>query len=178
MTPCRRQLNVSYMQTRPPEGSLAGAVILVATDGSGQALAAMRTALELAAHGGDRVAVVSCWQELHATLGFPVDVEIERDWAGDAAKKTSALAEEVGLEPEGSIRHGSPGREICAAAREVDARLIVMGCSGLGPVAGTLLGSVSAYVLQRAPCSVLVVRTGKGRMDRKRADRTTVSSAV
>ena len=154
-------------------------MILVATDGSCQALAAMRTALELAAHGGDRVAVVSCWQELHPTLGFPVDVEIERDWARCAAKKTSALAHEVGLEPEVSIRHGSrPGREICAAAREVDAWLIVMGCSGLSPVGGPLLGSVSAYVLQHAPCSVLVVRTDKDRMDRKRADRTTASSAV
>jgi nucleotide-binding universal stress UspA family protein len=153
-------------------------MILVATDGSCEALAAMRTALELAAHGGDRLAVVSCWQELHATLGFPVDVEIERDWARDGANKTSALAEEVGLEPEVSIRHGSPGREICAAAREVDARLIVMGCSGLGTVAGALLGSVSAYVLQHASCSVLVVRTDSGRMDRKRADRRTASSAV
>jgi nucleotide-binding universal stress UspA family protein len=133
-------------------------MILVATDGSDQSLAAMRTALDLATHGGDELVVVAVWRELHAALGIPVGQETERGWARQVAAETAAIAKETGLEPQVSIRHGRAGEEICDAAREHGARLIVMGSRGLGRVERALLGSVSAYVLQHAPCPVLVLR--------------------
>jgi len=53
---------------------------------------------------------------------------------------------------------GKPEEEIMKAASKQHADLIVMGAKGLGAIARFLLGSVSTRVVQRANCSVLVVR--------------------
>lgn len=50
------------------------------------------------------------------------------------------------------------GKGIPAEARESGAELIVVGTRGRNPMERLLLGSVSATVVQRAPCDVLVVR--------------------
>jgi nucleotide-binding universal stress UspA family protein len=147
-------------------------VILVATDGSDHALAAMREALELAARTGDELLVVTVWQELHAALGIPVSVEPEREAARERAARAVVLAEDVGLEPEVSIRHGRPGEQICSVARERDVRMIVVGSRGAGPVAGALLGSVSTYLIRHAPCPVLVVRTAADRIEQRTKELT------
>jgi nucleotide-binding universal stress UspA family protein len=54
---------------------------------------------------------------------------------------------------------GLAGRKIVETARQVDAQLIVLATHGSRSM---LLGTVSQYVLRRAPCPVLVVppRTG------------------
>ena len=153
-------------------------MIVVATDGSDQALAAMRIALEVAAHGGDEILVTAVWTELRATLGFPVGVDTDRAWAEEAAAATAALAEQVGLEPATSIRQGAPGREICAAARDHDARLIVIGSRGFGALTGAMLGSVSGYVLRHAPCPVLVVRAAGDGMKSRDVHRSGTASTA
>lgn len=53
----------------------------------------------------------------------------------------------------------SPGRRICEFAQSEGIDLIVMGRRGMSGLNELLLGSVSNYVLHRAPCSVLVYRT-------------------
>jgi nucleotide-binding universal stress UspA family protein len=50
----------------------------------------------------------------------------------------------------------SPGRRICEFAESEEIDLIVMGRRGLSGVNEFLMGSVSNYVLHRAPCSVLI----------------------
>ena len=153
-------------------------VILVATDGSDQAFACMRTALDLAAHANDQILVVAAWEELHVTLGFPASIAEVRACARDAAAATAALAEEVGLEPEVAVRHGSPGKEICAAAREYQARMIVIGAGRLGTVAGAPLGSVSHYVVRHAPCPVLVFRSTPDGSETKAGTRPSVRAGA
>jgi nucleotide-binding universal stress UspA family protein len=133
-------------------------VIVVATDGSEQARAAMRMAVDLAASTGDEILLVVVWKELRGMLGIGVGGETEREWATGVAAETAALTKKVGVEPEVVIRHGHAGEEICAVARERDARLVVVGSSGHGRFAGAVLGSVSDYVLAHAPCPVVVVR--------------------
>lgn len=54
---------------------------------------------------------------------------------------------------------GAPAAEIAARARAIEADLIVVGSRGRGPLATSILGSVSAGVIDRAPCPVLVART-------------------
>jgi len=49
------------------------------------------------------------------------------------------------------------GGAIVDAARETGAELIVVGTRGRSVAARTLLGSVSAKVVERAPCEVEVV---------------------
>ena len=53
---------------------------------------------------------------------------------------------------------GEPAEEIAARARAIEADLIIVGSRGRGPLATSILGSVSASVIDRAPCPVLVVR--------------------
>ena len=144
-------------------------MILVGIDGSAQALEAMREALHLAACTGDDLLVVTVWHERHATLGIPMGVEVERDAAVEAAARGAAVAQAIGLEPEVVIGHGQPGQQICAVAREREARMIVVGSRGRGRVGEALLGSVSAHVIRHAPCPVLVVRatpSGSTRVER------------
>jgi nucleotide-binding universal stress UspA family protein len=52
---------------------------------------------------------------------------------------------------------GEPTREILAAAKRLDADLIVMGRHGHGNLRRAVLGSVVEGVLRGAPCPVLVV---------------------
>jgi nucleotide-binding universal stress UspA family protein len=53
---------------------------------------------------------------------------------------------------------GEPAEVICQRARELEADLIVVGSRGLGRLDRLLTGSVSAAVVQQAPCPVLVAR--------------------
>ena len=56
---------------------------------------------------------------------------------------------------------GEPANEITARARAIGADLIVVGSRGRGPLATSILGSVSAGVIDRATCPVLVARRGE-----------------
>ena len=53
---------------------------------------------------------------------------------------------------------GSPSVTITDFADEIKADLVVIGSRGLGLVKGVLLGSVSQYVVEPAPCPALVVK--------------------
>lgn len=53
---------------------------------------------------------------------------------------------------------GDTGSQICDAARESKADLILMGRKGHSGLTEALMGSASNYVLHHAPCSVLVVQ--------------------
>lgn len=56
------------------------------------------------------------------------------------------------------VRDGKPYAEIIRAAQDTSADLIVMSSHGRGRLAELLLGSTTDRVVQKAPCSVLVVR--------------------
>ncbi len=60
------------------------------------------------------------------------------------------------------ITDGSPGAEILSTISAHHIDLVVLGTRGLSKISGFLLGSVSEWVLNEAPCSVLIVR-GKPR---------------
>jgi nucleotide-binding universal stress UspA family protein len=52
------------------------------------------------------------------------------------------------------IRSGKPVEQILAAARDLDARLILMGSHGKGALARLLTGTTAREILHRAPCPV------------------------
>lgn len=54
-----------------------------------------------------------------------------------------------------------PATGILAEARRTNAELIVMGSHGRGTLASAVLGSVSAEVVDHAPCPVLIARTSR-----------------
>ena len=57
-----------------------------------------------------------------------------------------------------TLETGSPSVTITDFADEIKADLIVIGSRGLGLVKGVLLGSVSQYVVEHAPCPVVAVK--------------------
>ncbi len=59
------------------------------------------------------------------------------------------------------VLFGDAGQEIVAAAKRIEADLIIMGSRGAGSVARSVLGSVAAEVLRGATCPVLVISETK-----------------
>lgn len=55
---------------------------------------------------------------------------------------------------------GNPEVEICQAARQWQADLIILGRRGRQGLTELVLGSVSNYVIHHAPCSALVIQSG------------------
>ena len=134
--------------------------ILVAVDGSVGADAATAHALKLAKATGAAVTFVSVYTA-NAALGAPYDQERLTSGlrgARHAVDDGVAAAAELGIDADSEIIEGDPAREIVelAGRREVD--LLVVGTRGLGTIAGTLLGSVSRWIVQHSNVPVLVVK--------------------
>src|SRR5829696_706898 len=145
--------------------------ILLATDGSEDAILAARNAAGLAQQMGS---------ELHAVYvrpriaphrpGYYVGPEVveqagrkEREGLErEAQRLLEVQAEEVrgagGNVARAHLRVGTPDEEIVKLAEELGVGLIVMGSRGQGGVRRALLGSVSDSVVWHAHCPVLVVR--------------------
>jgi nucleotide-binding universal stress UspA family protein len=62
------------------------------------------------------------------------------------------------LVAEGVVLYGRPATVIVDEARGFSADVVVAGSRGHGPIASLLLGSVSAELVDHAPCPVLVAR--------------------
>lgn len=57
------------------------------------------------------------------------------------------------------VKKGFPGEEILKIIRTKNVDLVVLGTRGYSKTTGFLLGSVSQWVLQESPCSVLIARS-------------------
>ena len=62
-----------------------------------------------------------------------------------------------GIAAEGVVIQGSPGKSIVNEAKEWGADLIVVGAHGLSGLESLVMGNVTRYVVDHAPCSVEVV---------------------
>ncbi len=62
------------------------------------------------------------------------------------------------IQTETAVIPGHPATVILEEAEKRNIDLIVLGSRGLGAVKGLLLGSVSAAVIQKAPCPVLTTK--------------------
>ena len=71
------------------------------------------------------------------------------------------LTEELKTLPNKSklmLLEGLPGQMIVEFVKEYDADLVVMGSRGLSGLKELFLGSVSHFVVQKAPCPVFIVK--------------------
>ena len=141
-------------------------LIVVATDGSSAAQAALEEAIALAHATGDTLAVVTVWRALQGDYGLPYPsaamlgelLDAEREHAEQTLAEASARADEAGVRAVVELLTGDPAERICTYAGKHGARLIALGTHGYGPALSLLTGSVSSAVIRRAPCPVLVVR--------------------
>ncbi len=70
----------------------------------------------------------------------------------------TAEAIKAGISAEFIQQPGVPGSVICDLAKTLSTDLILIGNRGLSTFKEVLLGSVSKYVSDHAPCSVMIIR--------------------
>jgi nucleotide-binding universal stress UspA family protein len=135
--------------------------ILIATDGSPSAGAAVHLGLELAVEQGAEAVFVHVVPavDIAGAVGFGYTAAFpHRATAADRAPldEALALAEDAGVEATAELLRGEPVDEIVAYADSVAADVIVIGSRGHGAIASALLGSVSLGVLHESRRPVLV----------------------
>jgi nucleotide-binding universal stress UspA family protein len=128
-----------------PAGYEGGAidVVGVAFDGSPQARAAATFAGDLAWHLGASVRIVTA-------LGRRGEV------AGRDVARAGARRVQAGVPVEIELQHGD-AQEGIARACDAGLDLLVCGSRGRGPLRSALAGGVSAALLKRTPCPVVVL---------------------
>ena len=151
--------------------------ILLATDGSEDALFAARTAVNLANKTSSELHVVYVEEMPRrfssasepSSLEEMIDPEFEEKMRQHAEAAARQLLEEQVQkikEADGQIaqahaKFGRPDAEIVHLAEELDAGIVVVGSRGQGGLRRALLGSVSDSVVRHAHCPVLIVRKEK-----------------
>lgn len=137
--------------------------IVVGVDGSDTSRHALAWAGAVARRIGARIQPVSAWDyPAVAVLPFPAGLPVppedamQADHEAGAAmtiESTTGLAGVDVLDP--IVARGSGGRVLCDAA--IGADLLVVGSRGLGAIKSLVMGSVSGYCVNHAPCPVAVV---------------------
>ena len=140
--------------------------ILVPTDFSGHADAALDYAIELAAPLGATVGLLhviedplaaGMWSsELYSAEIVGLQINLTKD-AEERLRRTVAEAGSP-LVTEHEVRTGRAASTIVEVAAETKADLIVMGTAGRTGVAHVFMGSVAERVVRTAPCPVLTMR--------------------
>jgi nucleotide-binding universal stress UspA family protein len=143
--------------------------VLVGTDGSDTAAAAVARAIEIAGGLDARLQIVSAYEPVpegrlrHAAMPVPSD----QAWTVNPRADVLALLESAerdaraaGIEQvETFARVGDGADAILDVAEEQRCDLIVVGNKGMTGATRFLLGSVPNKVSHHAPCSVMIVRT-------------------
>ncbi|MHB8792287.1 MAG: universal stress protein [Thermoleophilia bacterium] len=134
--------------------------ILVATDGSDTAAAAVKHAADLARMAGSKEVVV-----VHVCPACTPELDPESTNRKTASNIVNEAAEAVaseGVEVRTILEMDYPPEEVGDALLDIikneSADLMILGSRGLSEFKGILLGSISHKVLQRAECPVLVIK--------------------
>ena len=149
--------------------------ILVATDGSEYSRAAVEKCCEMIVDPNNtQVKVVSAYEDAYPIAAEPFAVSADfyqhiidaaesqsEYFAAEAAELIKKRFADSRLEVSSGVLRGSPEQQIVEEAGDWKADVVVVGSHGRG-FWGRMLGSVSDAVVHHAPCSVLVVRNGRG----------------
>lgn len=143
--------------------------ILVATDGSEDALLAVQAAIDLSDRTGAELHVVHAWQDLRPptlpAMAIDEYAQAYEQWKHEAGelldKETERLREAGGTVSGAHLREGRPAEEINNLAEELDVGLVIIGSRGLGTMKRLVMGSVSEGIVHLALCPTLVVRGGE-----------------
>jgi nucleotide-binding universal stress UspA family protein len=143
--------------------------IVVGTDGSGTANAAVRHAAALARVTGATLHVVHVFQPVSAMATMGIDggaaavsagvTEDAERRAREVLDRALAIAGEEGAPAEGHLTVDDPANALIDTAERVGADLLVVGNKGMSGVKRFVLGSVPNKVSHHCPCSLLIVNT-------------------
>jgi nucleotide-binding universal stress UspA family protein len=140
--------------------------VLLAIDGSASSASACHLVGSLNWPEGTVIQIVAAVHEpLRDVLGTAAVRHAEPTQATDADHSLEAALDQAAATVEApgrivcrTLLTGRPATVIVDEALAFRAELVVVGSRGLGPLKSMLLGSVSAEVVDHAPCPVLVVR--------------------
>jgi nucleotide-binding universal stress UspA family protein len=136
--------------------------IVVGTDGSEGAEAAVKEAIELLRGTGVTVNIVCAYPGRSALerLGMtgrqePIDL---RGVAADVIGRAERRFTEAGFAVQKHVREGDPAQTLVEVANEQDADLIVVGARGTSGARHFIIGGVAAKLAHHTPTSLLIVR--------------------
>lgn len=69
------------------------------------------------------------------------------------------IKREYGVDVKTIIKVGSASKEICIAAKEIEASLIVMGTHGYSPIEEIVIGSTALKVITKSPCPTMAMNS-------------------
>jgi len=111
----------------------------------------------------------------HVAPTFPHYVQVRAAWRNEAIAYgkhiVDSLADrcrEKGLLVHSLVAEGIPRLELVKAIRRFHIELAILGPHRFSRFARLFLGSVSEYVLSKAPCSVLIARSQRGTTSTRR----------
>ena len=140
--------------------------ILLATDFSSYADIARSLVKSMALPPGSRVRIVHAIEPIPTVAMFAssalltINDAAERE-AKALVKESAALLEGSGREIDGVVGLGRAADVILDECAEFKPDLLIVGSRGRGGFATAVLGSVSAELVDRSPCPVLVARTNR-----------------
>jgi nucleotide-binding universal stress UspA family protein len=136
--------------------------VVLGTDGSPGAEAAVRKVIELLPSGSTTVYLVCAYPGPSALERIGMTARQEsvnlRGVAADVVARDERRLTEAGLSVEKHVREGDPAQTIIDVAAEKDADLIVVGARGNTGLRRFMLGSVSTKISHHTPTSLLIVR--------------------
>ena len=134
--------------------------IVLAADGSDNALRAAKHAVALAKLGDGKIEVVyvadfkkAKYEVLHAESNEALDYERRQK-----VRPVEELLIAEAITYEVKILHGEPGPTIVEYVNKQEADLVIIGSRGLNSLQEMVLGSVSHKVVKRVKAPVLVVK--------------------
>jgi glutathione-regulated potassium-efflux system ancillary protein KefC len=156
-----QQLPEPVPSPEPSPNSGARGKILLANDGSENALSALDLALAVAKQNNFELHMVSV-EEIDYIPEFMEDVRKE---TGTAARRFESvltrarqMAEEAKVQFHPHLVAGHPVRSIVNLAAELGAELLVIGGKGHSALYERLIGSRADRIAQLSPCPVLIVK--------------------
>ncbi len=148
--------------------SIFPAKILLATDGSEEAVLAAWTAVDLAEKTGSELHIIHVGPltRYAATRGSRALSSAQDALDNEASRLLYAQVKQVqiagGIVAQAHLRSSErPDVAVVTLAEEINAGLIVIGSHGRGGVRRAFMGSVSDSVARHAHCPVMVVRKEK-----------------
>lgn len=147
--------------------------ILISTDGSKTALAAVRFVINKVAPshqttqkkgraGGFEIHLLNVQPPLPSAVSTFIDSKAVRDYHKEEGEKALAparkLLDAAGLRYESNVAIGDAAETIADYAAKIGCDEIVMSARGLGRIAGLLLGSTTTKVLSISKIPVTLVR--------------------
>ena len=135
--------------------------ILLATDGSEDAVQATEAASDLAGKSGSELHIVHVWHDVPGPYrrGF-VKRELRRQGQEILDQQVQNIESIGGTVAQAHLRGGRTSDKVIELSEELGVGLLVVGSRGMGTVRRILIGSHSEEIVHHAHVPVLVVRRG------------------